>query len=115
MNILPTTLGGTDEMRKTSINLQDLRRKIYRKAKTDKSWRFWGLYVNYFRSGHSSRCFGYIKDWVEKKIRRHHMRAKKRRGFGWDRWSRDWLYETLGLFRDYRVRYEYRPERAASG
>jgi RNA-directed DNA polymerase len=27
--------------------------------------------VNYFRVGHSSRCFGYVKDGVEKKIRRH--------------------------------------------
>jgi RNA-directed DNA polymerase len=33
-------------MTKTSINLQDLRRKIYLKAKTDKTWRFWGLYVH---------------------------------------------------------------------
>ena len=24
-------------------------------------------------------------------------------GFGWTRWSRDWLYETLGLFNDYRA------------
>ena len=33
-------------MRKTSINLQELRRKIYRKAKSDKAWKFWGLYVH---------------------------------------------------------------------
>ena len=33
-------------MTKTSINLQDLRRKIYIKAKADKTWRFWGLYVH---------------------------------------------------------------------
>lgn len=33
-------------MIKTSINLQDLRRKIYIKAKADKAWRFWGLYVH---------------------------------------------------------------------
>ena len=62
-------------------------------------------WVNYFRIGNSSRCFGYIKDWLEKKIRRHLMRARKRRGFGWKRWSRAWLYETLGLFNDYRVRH----------
>jgi len=29
-----------------SITLQELRRRIYRKAKADKSWRFWGLYVH---------------------------------------------------------------------
>ena len=60
-------------------------------------------WVNYFRVGHSSRCFGYVKDWVEKKIRRHLMRARKRQGFGWKRWSRRWLYRQLGLLSDYRV------------
>ena len=36
-------------------------------------------WVNYFAIGDSSRCFGFIKDWVEKKMRRHLMRARKRR------------------------------------
>jgi len=67
-------------------------------------------WVNYFRIGHSSRCFGYVKDWVEKKVRRHMMRAKKRKGFGWDRWSREWLYKNLGLYGDYKVRYYRRPK-----
>jgi RNA-directed DNA polymerase len=62
-------------------------------------------WVNYFRVGNSSECFGYIKDCVEKKIRRHLMHARKRRGFGWNRWSRAWFYETLGLFNDYGVRH----------
>lgn len=62
-------------------------------------------WVNYFRVGHSSRCFGYVKDWVEKKVRRHLMRNRKRTGFGWDRWSSQWIYRNLGLFSDYRVRY----------
>ena len=62
-------------------------------------------WANYFRVGNSSECFGYIKAWVEKKIRRHLMHARKRRGFGWNRWSRAWFYETLGLFNDYGVRY----------
>jgi RNA-directed DNA polymerase len=60
--------------------------------------------VNYFAVGHSSRCFSFVKDWVEKKVRRHLMRARKRKGFGWQRWSRRWLYDELGLFKDYRVR-----------
>lgn len=60
-------------------------------------------WVNYFAIGHSSRCFGYIRDWVEKKIRRHLARAAQRRGFGWKRWSREWLYGALGLFYEYRV------------
>ena len=61
-------------------------------------------WVNYFAIGHASRCFGYVRDWVEKKIRRHMMRAKNRRGYGWKRWSREWLYERLGLYGAYRVR-----------
>jgi RNA-directed DNA polymerase len=61
-------------------------------------------WVNYFAVGQSGRCFTSIKNWVEKKIRRHLMRARKRQGFGWKRWSREWIYNVLGLFNDYRVR-----------
>ena len=61
-------------------------------------------WVNYFAVGHSSRCFSFVKDWVEKKIRRHLMRSRKRPGFGWKRWSRTWFYEKLGLYNDYRLR-----------
>jgi RNA-directed DNA polymerase len=61
-------------------------------------------WVNYFRIGHAGRCFGYVRNWVEKKVRRHLLRARQRRGFGWQRWSRAWLYETLGLHADYRLR-----------
>jgi RNA-directed DNA polymerase len=61
-------------------------------------------WVNYFAVGHSSKCFSFIRDWVEKKIRRHMMRSRKRQGFGWKRWSRQWLYETTGLFNGYRLR-----------
>jgi Retron-type reverse transcriptase len=60
-------------------------------------------WVNYFRVGHSNRCFSMVKHWVEKKVRRHLMRARERKGMGWKRWSREWIYGTLGLFNDYRV------------
>jgi len=33
-------------MTKPSIDLQDLRRRLYVKAKAETSWRFWGLYVH---------------------------------------------------------------------
>src|SRR6516165_8673472 len=45
-------------------------------------------WVNYFRVGNSGRCFSVIKAWVEKKIRRHLMRARNRQGNGWKRWSK---------------------------
>jgi hypothetical protein len=61
-------------------------------------------WVNYFAIGHSSECFSFIEDWVEKKIRRHMGRSRNRRGFGWKRWSRRWLYEELKLFNGYRIR-----------
>jgi len=65
-------------------------------------------WVNYFAVGHSSECFSFIKDWVEKKVRRHLVHAQKRKGFGWERWNRRWLYDTLGLFNAYRVRRDGR-------
>jgi RNA-directed DNA polymerase len=62
-------------------------------------------WVNYFRIGHATRCFTFVRTWVEKRVRRHLMTARNRRGFGWKRWSTAWLHDTLGLFGDYRVRY----------
>jgi RNA-directed DNA polymerase len=60
-------------------------------------------WINYFRVGNSSRCFSMVKDWVEKKVRRHLMHTRGRQGYGWKRWSRQWLYDQLGLFNDYRL------------
>src|ERR1700732_4876993 len=44
-----TSSGNTEskgEMTKAPISLRDLRRRIYRKAKAEPAWRFWGLYVH---------------------------------------------------------------------
>ena len=71
-------------------------------------------WVNYFAIGNSSRCFSYIRHWVEKKIRRHLARARQRPGFGWKRWSSRWMYQQLGLFDNYRVRRYIRSSKAAS-
>jgi RNA-directed DNA polymerase len=61
-------------------------------------------WLNYFRIGHSSRCFSKIRDWVAMKIRRHLMRSRLRKGKGWKRWSSEWIYRRLGLYNDYRLR-----------
>ena len=104
----------TPKVKKRTALLEKLREIFRRKASQPVSeviklinpiLRGW---VNYFAVGHSSRCFAFIQDWVEKKIRRHLMRTRKRKGFGWKRWSREWLYRTLGLFDGYRTRY-YEP------
>jgi RNA-directed DNA polymerase len=71
-------------------------------------------WVNYFAIGNSSRCFSYVRHWVEKKIRRHLARARQRPGFGWKRWSSRWIYQQLGLFDHYRVRRSIRSSKAAS-
>jgi RNA-directed DNA polymerase len=67
-------------------------------------------WVNYFRIGNSKRCFNFVERWVENKIRRHMMRAKKLDGFGRDRWSREWIYKYLGLYRSYQIRYFQEPK-----
>jgi RNA-directed DNA polymerase len=61
-------------------------------------------WVNYFAVGHSSECFNFVQTWVERKVRRHLMRARQQPGFGWTWWSRRRLYENFKLFTGYRVR-----------
>jgi RNA-directed DNA polymerase len=63
-------------------------------------------WVQYFAIGHSSRCFAFIRNRVEQKIRRHLAKACQRQGFGWKRWSRRWLYDACGLFGAYEVQWK---------
>src|SRR5215469_4877810 len=67
-------------------------------------------WVNYFAIGNSGDCFAFIRDWVEKKLRRHLGRSRNLSGFGWKRWSRHWLYGDLKLFNGYRVRRMSEPK-----
>ena len=63
------------------------------------SLRGWGRYL---AVGDASRGFSDIKDWVAKKVRRPRRRARQRRGCGWKRWRRPWLYQRLGVCNPYR-------------
>src|SRR5450631_345997 len=62
-------------------------------------------WVAYFRVGHASRAFNEVRDYVEMKIRTLLSRRKRRRktGGGWQRWSSTYLYETLGLYWDWKT------------
>jgi RNA-directed DNA polymerase len=68
-------------------------------------------WVNYFAFGNASRCFSYVRTWVERKLRRLLARARGSKGFGWKKWSRRWLVEELGLFDDYHVKPKASPAR----
>jgi hypothetical protein len=62
-------------------------------------------WANYFRIGHSSRVFSFIRQWVEKKVRRFVRKSQGRKGFGWKEWDSKVLYEGWGLYNDYKIRY----------
>jgi len=61
-------------------------------------------WVTYFAIGHSGRCFAFIQNWVEIKLRRLWLRNRQRKGFGWWRWRWLRLSRALGVYLDYRVR-----------
>jgi hypothetical protein len=65
-------------MTKAPIDLQELRRRIFRKAKSEKEHRFWGICV-------------------------HMTKIEKKRSVGWRRWSNEYLYGVLGLFWGWKI------------
>jgi RNA-directed DNA polymerase len=65
-------------------------------------------WVNYFGIGNSGRAFSKVKWHVERKVRRFAAKQRKRKGFGWKRWSSDVVYGTWGLFGDYRTTWNRR-------
>src|SRR4030067_357214 len=89
-------------MIKPSVNLQELRRRIYRKAKAEKQWRFWGLFV------HVSKM---------ETLRAAYQEAKANGGApGVDGESFEWI-ETQGVekflaaIREELLRRRYRPSK----
>ena len=54
-------MGGRGEMIKAPIDLQDLRRRLYVKAKAEPSWRFWGIYVHVCKMETLRKAYGLAK------------------------------------------------------
>src|ERR1039458_1286809 len=52
---------GRGEMIKAPIDLQDLRRRLYVKAKAEPSWRFWGIYVHVCKMETGSKAYALAK------------------------------------------------------
>jgi group II intron reverse transcriptase/maturase len=67
-------------------------------------------WVNYFRVGNASETFHDLRWYVEHRLRRVLQRRAHRHGCGWKRYDYVHLYQRLGLYADYRVRWQ--PSRA---
>jgi group II intron reverse transcriptase/maturase len=65
-------------------------------------------WVNYFRVSNASKVFHDVRWHVEMKLRRVLQRQQHRCGRGWKRYDYAYLYEKLGLWSDYRVRWQWR-------
>jgi RNA-directed DNA polymerase len=72
--------------------------------RTNQILRGW---VNYFRVGNASGVFHDVRWYVETKLRRVLQRQQHRYGRGWKRYDYAYLYEKLGLWSDYRVRWQW--------
>jgi len=62
-------------------------------------------WVNYFRIGNSSKVFNKIRDYTAMKVRGFIRRRQVRDGYGWKGITSEFLYRTLGLYNDWRIRY----------
>ena len=66
----------TPKLKKRTALMRELK-EVFRRYRSQPIERVINLinpllrgWVNYFAVGHSSECFSFIKDWVEKKVRR---------------------------------------------
>lgn len=60
-------------------------------------------WVNYFRLANSSRKFNKIKFYTAQKVRKFMRRRRHKAGYGWREYTDMYLYQTLGLYNDYRL------------
>lgn len=61
-------------------------------------------WMNYFRVGNSVKSFQKIQHYTVKRIRRFSRRKQSKTGYGWKNISNSYLYGTLGLLYNLRVR-----------
>lgn len=62
-------------------------------------------WVNYFKIANSSKKFGKIRLYTANKVRKFMRRRRGKSGYGYKRYSDDYLYKRLGLYRNYRLRW----------
>ncbi len=72
--------------------------------RTNQLLRGW---VNYFRVGNSSAALMNVRWHVELRLRRVLQRRRHWSEYGWKRYGYAYLYRRLGLFDDYRVRWQF--------
>ncbi|MBE0479203.1 group II intron reverse transcriptase/maturase [Candidatus Aerophobetes bacterium] len=60
-------------------------------------------WVNYFKIANSSKKFGKIRLYTANKVRKFIRRRKNKSGYGYKWYSDGYLYNGLGLHRDYRL------------
>jgi len=89
-------------MTKTPITLQDLRRRLYVKAKAEPSWRFWGLYGHVCK--HETLRAAY-------ELAKHNDGAPGSDGVTFDAIEAGGLEVFLDQLREELVQRRYRPQR----
>ena len=90
-------------MIKASSSLQDLRRRLYVKAKAESSWRFWGLYVHVCKRETLREAY---------RLAKRNNGAPGIDGVTFEAIEAEGLEEFLEQLREELVQRSYRPQRA---
>jgi len=89
-------------MTKTPITLQDLRRRLYVKAKAEPSWRFWGWYGHFCKRETLRAAY---------ELAKHNDGAPGIDGVTFEAIEADGMDAFLDHLREERVQRRYRPQR----
>ena len=89
-------------MTKAPTNLQDLRRRIYVKAKAEPSWRFWGMYVHVCKMETLHEAY---------RLAKRNNGAPGIDGVSFEAIESEGVGQLLEQIRDELVRRTYRPQR----